>query len=919
MCPINNGCSKSGDKSNGRCWNHRGKQYANVVVEVVAPVVEAPVEVAAPVVEEKIINSLFSVDEVKDTNIQTKTMSPNELSEKALFHRQKMLEFMPYDDDELIPVEESVVEEVSDKCVPIQLTENLTSFFKKLFDGDSKPLKLNNNIFRESFDANKMAFIIMNIDKLMPNARSSARNMCSLESFFEASTTQKARNKSEWVGSKKVVYNQPNEELNTRYNALHSLSGQAMLREARHVIFKDHYVDVDQINSHPVITKWICDNLGISCPTLTGYISDREAIIKSIIEINPGRTRDDVKKYVLQISYGCGEKKYKFWDGEEEKISVNFNDFITEFRSEIKTIHKSITGSKYFKGFYDINKRIRDEADKKYNYQGSCMSQICQFVENQLLLMFYEYLAENAPKAAQSCILCFDGIMIPKTHYEPQCIVDMNKAYRDLGIPIIVEDKKMDQGFDIDSFGFDEEINYIEALDRQKSSEKSFKNLIMDITRDGSYRRQRGSGVVYEKITPYYYKRSFDEPIDFTNKAFSEKSWYQALQKKDHQEIDFFIKNVAHPNFKWVEIDHNYIGFPNGVYDLKTATFLEGDAIPEGIQVRIMMDTPFVLCDTPLIDSIFSYQEFDDETIEFLYFALGRTLTLLDDHYDFMLMLYGSAGTGKSILLKALMHSFSSDQVGILSATLEDKFGLIELSKAQITICDDIPKNMAKTLERSNFLSMMSRGMVSCPWKNNSAIPVPDWRVPTIIAGNTKLNYKDENGEIVRRSVVIDFPNIIAEKAKDVSMLDRVLKTEFAAFIHKCRSTYLNFCNKYGGSAVSQFMPESVVDSSDALRMDLNICYRFAQDKLDYNDVSTIRKSDMTDAFRDYVKAQFPHSKSNEKLSPNDICRIDDRIKFMQVKVCKSCLSKHKKGCCDEYSRNNRSTREYFENVSIKV
>ena len=42
------------------------------------------------------------------------------------------------------------------------------------------------------------------------------------------------------------------------------------------IIFNDYYVDLDIDNCHPVITKWLCNNLNIDCFYLTDYIINRE-------------------------------------------------------------------------------------------------------------------------------------------------------------------------------------------------------------------------------------------------------------------------------------------------------------------------------------------------------------------------------------------------------------------------------------------------------------------------------------------------------------------------------------------------------------------------------------------------------------------------------------------------------------------
>ncbi|CEG40109.1 hypothetical protein PHYSODRAFT_306840 [Plasmopara halstedii] len=84
--------------------------------------------------------------------------------------------------------------------------------------------------------------------------------------------------------------------------------------------------------------------------------------------------------------------------------------------------------------------------------------------------------------------------------------------------------------------------------------------------------------------------------------------------------------------------------------------------------VRTYIDSEFELDNdyAPLLDQYLKFQ-FDDETIEFIYFMIGRLMTRLNDKFDFMVLLYGEGGSGKSLLMNLLKYSFASDQVIILS------------------------------------------------------------------------------------------------------------------------------------------------------------------------------------------------------------------------------------------------------------
>ena len=163
---------------------------------------------------------------------------------------------------------------------------------------------------------------------------------------------------------------------------------------------------------------------------------------------------------------------------------------------------------------------------------------------------------------------------------------------------------------------------------------------------DERFKREYQTGVIYERQLSYYYTRKYEDTNAFLNHIFTEESlWYDSASEKHRKELISFIQNVVHPEFEFIQLNFNYIGFSNGVYDLSTATFISTNDIVDNIQVRKFIDQPFEVKNTPNLDSYLSYQ-FDAETIEFLYFMIGRLMTRLNDKFDFMVLLHGQGGSG---------------------------------------------------------------------------------------------------------------------------------------------------------------------------------------------------------------------------------------------------------------------------------
>ncbi|EGZ06623.1 hypothetical protein PHYSODRAFT_306840 [Phytophthora sojae] len=374
-----------------------------------------------------------------------------------------------------------------------------------------------------------------------------------------------------------------------------------------------------------------------------------------------------------------------------------------------------------------------------------------------------------------------------------------------------------------------------EVKEKKEGKEKKtpldiLKEKLIDIVKD-KYKREFQSGAIYENMLPYYYVRKYDDPATFLNVVFATEPLFHMCKSQDHQQLLYFIKNIINPNFEFIKLDYNYIGFKNGIYDLSNATFIMTADIVENIQVRTYIDSEFEIDNdyAPVLDQYLKFQ-FDDETIEFIYFMIGRLMTKLNDKFDFMVFLFGEGGSGKSLLMNLVKYSFAHDQVGILSNSHQEQFGLSEYAKKQILCCDDM-NNLAKTLPKADFLSMGTRGSVQCPVKGKGSIPVHDWDIPTIINSNKLPNYKDESGEVVRRFMVANFEKIIPEESRNTNLENEIKTQEFGVFLHRCRSTYLKFCSKYKNKGVETFCPVSFIDNRNLLRMATNNTYQFISEK----------------------------------------------------------------------------------------
>jgi hypothetical protein len=301
---------------------------------------------------------------------------------------------------------------------------NSSGLFEQIFDMETGGPRVANlrsidEPFYEKFDHNKLAFILENLDEIKELYRSDARDSLSLDKYYE-----KSKDGNQGLGSLRVKYVQNyKNSIRGRYQARESLSGQNMVREVRHTIFNDYYVDTDMDNCHPVITVWMCSKLSIPCEFMAEYVANREKHIHDVICANPSLTRDDVKRLFLSINYG-GKSIYK--DVE------NKTPFLIAYNAESASIKRAICDAfKYFKAESDISRASRRA---EYNLAGAAMSHICCFVENQLLMIIMDYLKEKVGDVSDS-ILCFDGIMIRREKFHESFMADLETIFAGSRLP----------------------------------------------------------------------------------------------------------------------------------------------------------------------------------------------------------------------------------------------------------------------------------------------------------------------------------------------------------------------------------------------------------------------------------------------------------------------------------------------------
>ena len=150
--------------------------------------------------------------------------------------------------------------------------------------------------------------------------------------------------------------------------------------------------DIDMVNAHPVILRYICRKHGIPCPNLENYIINRDVILASF------SSREKGKKAFL-----CSTNMDNPLKGKKN------HSVLVSYDMEMKEIQKKIVELPDYK---DITSRVPVD---KVNWYGSAVNNILCFYENKIL---QAALHVARLRNVEPLTLMYDGFVVAGNHYE---------------------------------------------------------------------------------------------------------------------------------------------------------------------------------------------------------------------------------------------------------------------------------------------------------------------------------------------------------------------------------------------------------------------------------------------------------------------------------------------------------------------
>jgi hypothetical protein len=277
-----------------------------------------------------------------------------------------------------------------------------------------------------------------------------------------------------------------------------------------------------------------------------------------------------------------------------------------------------------------------------------------------------------------------------------------------------------------------------------------------------------------------------------------------------------YLKGCNDFQFPNLVRDRNVWAFRNGVYlgrEDRFHTFATAERpLPTSVVACRFFDftaesyegVPWQEIPTPAVQSVFEYQGFSQEIINWFYILAGRMMYAVGerDGWQVIPFLLGQAGSGKSsVTNNVISELYDATDVGLLSNNSEKQFGLSAFYDKFIFVAPEIKSDMK--LEQAEFQSMCSGEEMQISIKHKTAFSVK-WSTPGFLAGNETPAWTDNSGSIQRRVIVFNFERPVI--GGDM-MLGERLKKEMAAFIIKVNRAYLEAATKYGSKNVWEVLP----------------------------------------------------------------------------------------------------------------
>ena len=213
-------------------------------------------------------------------------------------------------------------------------------------------------------------------------------------------------------------------------------------------------------------------------------------------------------------------------------------------------------------------------------------------------------------------------------------------------------------------------------------------------------------------------------------------------------------------------------------------------------------DADFDPCsiESPSLNVIFSEQNFENNTIAWLYCFLGRMFFLIGvlENWQRFAMFWGGAGTGKSTLANWFFAVMPPQFYSILSSNMQDKFGMSEVAKdgKRACVCTEMTEDLS--IKQEEFQLAVEGAEMNLNRKHKDSIVHRFVQHILAIGNQFPKKWNNDQDQITRRSYVFVFENSVP-KERISTTLGQSVYAETPQILRRVVCQYVRFANLYGG------------------------------------------------------------------------------------------------------------------------
>lgn len=665
---------------------------------------------------------------------------------------------------------------------------------------------------------------------------------------------------------------------------------QGLKRDVRKALAYDSCMDLDIKNAHPVILSQILKQNDIPCEKLDYYVNNREVVLELYDDRDYGKER-----MTSLINNGRPKKDCPQFESE-------FYHDVMEATSKLFKLAK-----------YEIYYK-KGEVEKPSNAHGHAVSFLCQDYERKCITAVIEKLRELDYEPST---IIHDGLLIHTREVLDEHIKEIEEH--------VLSQTRIKVDLVVKPMNIFNEDNLWETDTPTNGDEKCITHILIDKMLDWAYEnklyRNEDYGVLQSTEVSYWAEPKWTEPKHVINAWLREAGddtefMFKSSLIKNNQALTKFITDIDDKKFPFVKFNKDYFGYRDGVYDIVNNRFF----VPEDkVFCRNYFDIPFDSVCSPSLLQVLQYQDLDHDTIQNIWGLLGRMFFEVNqlDKFQLFPIFDGVAGSGKSRLAQFVSDSLRPGACGTISSTSSKGFVLqgkdtkeaLVISDGSNKLCDTIPEDVMKSMPVGEPVDINAKGI------SQKSVP---WKVPFMACCNEGLGYRGSAFE--RRFVVIPFTKPVEKENQDFNLVDK-LKIETPHMIpfvvneyHKLLQTKKPFWE-----ICSQFIKdtsENNLVNLEPIRMFLNEGSDTRYDWCEYREGSVVPLRDFKQSYSNFCKfnlrQDFKWNNTTDTAILNSmgfVCRNEN--------VCKSCGNTHKKDCCSNYQRNNRTKKSCIVNMVL--